>query len=120
MKSILELLYKFFTFVIGLIAGIFIGIGGIGALTILTVLASIIGGSLIIALPIDWIYGLLQVDLVQIALPTIGYWAWFKILVLLKLVSSFLITKAVPQDKKKDKKKDTVNQKPPVRTTIPN
>lgn len=110
MKKILSFIFK----VIGFLLGMF-GVGTVGLIPLILAAVSLVATSLIIAIPVAWIYSMIQAELVTVALPVIGYWLWFKILILIRLVFNTGTSLSPNNESSKEKEKE----KTPKRTIIP-
>jgi hypothetical protein len=99
MKTIGKIIAGFFKILFGIL-----GIGTVGILPFLYYVGVFLIVTMFYALPADYLYSLLQIEITGITLPAIGYWAWFKIIVLIKILFGSLNFKGVTSNKKEKKK----------------
>lgn len=98
MKTIGKIIGGFFKILFGIL-----GIGTVGILPFLYYVGVFLLVAMFYALPADYLYSLLQLEITGITLPAIGYWAWFKIIILIKILFGSLNFKGTT--KKKETKK---------------
>lgn len=118
MKSFGKLFLKLLGFLLG-----FIGVGTMSLFPVIFAVGSFIATALLVTWPIDYLYGLLRIEIAGVVLPFIGYWSWFKIYIIIRLLFSglsFVNESKKEIDKSKEKEKEKEKEKsPPQRTYIP-